>query len=140
MTTEDRTTSDERYEYLGKMRDRYVKAGHRERGRLLDEMEAVTGLHGKSLIQLLKGPLTRQPRAKQRGKVYQKDVTAVLRVAAARLDDPCAERLTPNLVWRAEPLVDHGEWTISESKPQQLAQISVSTVEHRLALIRQDQP
>jgi len=140
MTTEDRMTIDERYKYLRKMKTRYLKAGRKERGRLLDEMEAIAGLHRKSLVRLLKGPLTRQPRTRQRGKTYKEDVTAVLRVAAASLDAPCAERLTPNLVWLAEHLADHGELTVSESVLEQLAQISVSTVERRLAIIRQDQP
>jgi hypothetical protein len=140
MTTEDRMTIDECYKYLRKMKTRYLEADRRERGRLLDEMEAVTGKHRKSLIRLMKGPLTRQPRARQRNKTYQEDVTAVLRVAAACLDDPCAERLTPNLVWLAEHLADHGELTVSESTLEQLDQISVSTVERRLAIIRQDQP
>jgi hypothetical protein len=133
-------TIDERYKYLRKMKTRYLKAGRRERGRLLDEMETVTGLHRKSLIRLLKGSLTRQPRAKQRSKTYKEDVTAVLRVAAASLDYPCAERLTPNLVWLAEHLADHGELTVSASTLEQLAQISISTVERRLAILRQDQP
>ena len=133
-------TIDERYKYLRKMKTRYREADRKERGRLLDEMEAVTGLHRKSLIRLLKGPLTRRPRARQRSRTYKEEVTAVLRVAAASLDYPCAERLTPNLVWLAEHLVDHGELTVSESTLQQLAQISVSTVERRLSTIRQDQP
>jgi len=140
MTTEDRMTIDECYKYLRKMKTRYLEADRRERGRLLDEMEAVTGKHRKSLIRLMKGSLTRQPRARQRSKTYQEDVTTVLRVAAACLDDPCAERLTPNLVWLAEHLADHDELSVSESTLEQLGQISVSTVERRLAIIRQDQP
>jgi len=133
-------TIDERYKYLRTMKTRYLKAGRKERSQLLDEMEAVTGLHRKSLIRSLKGSLTRQPRARQRGKTYKEDVTAVLRVAAASLDYPCAERLAPNLVWLAEHLVNHGELTVSPSVLEQLAQISVSTVERRLSVIRQDQP
>jgi hypothetical protein len=43
-------------------------------------------------------------------------------------------------VWLAEHLTDHGELTISESTLEQLAQISVSTVERRLSTIRQDRP
>ena len=37
------------------MRKRYGKAGHGERGRLLDEFEQVTGYHRKSAILLLTG-------------------------------------------------------------------------------------
>jgi hypothetical protein len=42
MTTEDKMTIDERWKYLRVMSKRYVRAGQREKGQLLDEMEAVT--------------------------------------------------------------------------------------------------
>lgn len=133
-------TIDERYKYLRKMKTRYIKADRKERGQLLDEMEAVTGLHRKSLTRLLKSDLTRHPHRRKRSETYQEDVTDVLRVVAASLDHPCAERLTPNLVWLAEHLADHGELTVSESVLEQLEQISISTVARRLVIIRQDQP
>ncbi len=41
---------EEKYQYLRRMKKRYVKANRKERSRLLDEMEAYTGLHRKSLI------------------------------------------------------------------------------------------
>jgi len=61
MSTEDHMTIDERYKVLRRMRQRYRKANRIERGRLLDEMQAVTDLHRKSLIRPVKGSLTRKP-------------------------------------------------------------------------------
>ena len=49
MSTEDKMTINERRKYLGRMKKRYVKASRKERGYLLDEMEAVTEMHRKSL-------------------------------------------------------------------------------------------
>ena len=63
-------TIAERRKYLRTMKKRYVKAGRKERAQLLDEMEAVTGLHRKSLTQLMNGSLERKPRRKQRGRIY----------------------------------------------------------------------
>jgi hypothetical protein len=140
MTTEDQMTIDERLKYLRKMKTRYVNADRQERGRLLDEMEAVTGLHRKSLIRLLNGSLERQPRSRERGRTYGADVTTAIRVIAASLDHPCAERLTPNLKWMAEHLSRFGELEVSGTVIAQLAQISISTVERHLGAIRQDQP
>ena len=140
MTTEDQMTIDERYKYLRKMRARYVKADRRERGRLLDEMEAVTGLHRKSLIRRLNSRLERQPRSRERERTYGADVTAAIGVVAASLDYPCAERLTPNLRWMAEHLSKFGELEVSKTVLEQLERISISTVERRLETIRQDQP
>lgn len=60
MLKEEQMTINERRKYL-----RLIK-----RGCLLDEMEAVTGLHRKSLIRLLSGSLERNPRHKHRGRKY----------------------------------------------------------------------
>ena len=140
MTTEEEMTIDERFKYLRKMKARYIKADRKERGRLLDEMEAITGLHRKSLIRLLNGSLERQPRSSERQVTYGPEVTAAIRVIARSLDHPCAERLTPNLVWMAQQLHRHGELELSETVLAKLATISISTVERRLATIRQDEP
>jgi hypothetical protein len=140
MTTEDEMTIDERFKYLRKMKTRYVNADRQERGHLLDEMEAVTGLHRKSLIRRLTSSLERQPRRRERQKTYGADVTAAVRVIAQSLDHPCAERLTPNLAWMAQHLSQHGELQLSEAVLDKLTTISISTVERRLATIRQDQP
>jgi hypothetical protein len=140
MTTEDQMTIDERFKYLRKMKARYVKANRQERGRLLDEMEAVTGLHRKSLIRRVNSRLERQPRCRERERSYGAEVTVAIGVIAASLDYPCAERLTPNLKWMAEHLSKHGELEVSGSVLEQLEQISISTVERRLGVIRQDQP
>ncbi len=52
MTTDD-TTIDEVYKYLRKMRSAYAEADQTKKGRMLDDMERVTGRHRKSLIRLL---------------------------------------------------------------------------------------
>jgi len=59
---------------------------------LLDEMEAVTGMHRKSIIRLMKGRRGRKKRERERGKAYGTEVEDALRVIARSLDYPCAER------------------------------------------------
>ena len=65
MSDEKKMTIGERYKYLHQMKKRYDAADKQGRSQLLDEMEAVTGLHRKSLIQRMKGPLVgkRRPAA-----------------------------------------------------------------------------
>jgi hypothetical protein len=140
MSIEDRMTIDERRKYLRKMQERYLLAGRASRGQLLNEMQAVTGLHRKSLIRLMTGNLTRTPRRRQRGRVYGPDVDDAVRVIAESTDYICAERLTPNLTWLAKHLAAHGELTISAQILEQLDRISISSVERILARLRQDQP
>ena len=62
MSTDDRMTIDERRKYLRVMKKRYRQASKKGRGELLDEMEAVTDLHRKSLVRLMKGSLRRKHR------------------------------------------------------------------------------
>ena len=140
MTTEDEMTINERRKYLRKMKTRYSKATRQERGQLLDEMQAVTGLHRKSLVRLMSSSLERKSRTKQRGKTYDSEVSNAIRVISASLDYPCAERLTPNLVWLAEHLAAHDELQVSDRLLLLLKQVSISTVQRRLRTISQDQP
>jgi hypothetical protein len=109
MTTEDKMTIDERWKYLRTMKKRYLKAGRTEKGRLLDEMEAVTELHRKSLIRLMSSSLERKPRCRERAESYGPEVDDALRVIYESSDHICADRLTPNLVWMARHLAAQGE-------------------------------
>lgn len=140
MSTEEKMNINERRKYLRRMQALYAKAGRKERGRLLSDMEAVTELHRKSLIRLMNGDLERKPRRKQRGKVYKADVDHILCIIDESLDYICAERLTPALVKMAQHLAAHGELETTPMLLEQLEQISVSTVKRHLATIRRGQP
>lgn len=129
MSIEEKMSIDERRKYLHKMCIRYWQVSSRtERSKLLDEMEAVTELHRKSLLRLIHGDLVRKPRRKQRGKSYGAEVKAVVQVIAESLDFPCAERLHPALVWMAEHLSEHGELKVEPEVLEKLKQMSVSTL------------
>jgi hypothetical protein len=140
MSTEDEMNIDERRKYLRKMQKRYSKAGRKERGRLLDEMQAVTALSRNYLIESMHGDLKRKPRSRQRGCVYGPDVDNAIRIAWESLDYICAERLTPVLPDMARHLHAHGEMEIYPSLLDQLGEISISTVGRRLNRISQDRP
>jgi hypothetical protein len=102
-------------------------------------MEKVTGLDRKSLIRLLKSPLERKPRTKQRGRTYGADVDAAIGVVSATLHYPCAERFTPNLAWMAAHLATHQELGVSDALLEQLERISISTEGRRLRTMRPHQ-
>ncbi len=139
MKLEERMTIDERRKYLHKMRIRYWQTQDRKaRSQLLDEMEAVTELHRKSLLRLIHGDLARKPRRKQRGKIYGPPVKAIVQVVAESLDYPCAERLQPNLVWVAQHLEKFGEMTLSSEVLEKLSQISVSTLRRMLGAVSRE--
>ena len=140
MSDDEKMTIDEQRKYLRRMKKRYQKATRKGRGKLLDEMEAVTEKHRKSLIRLMNGSLNRKRRRKQRGRSYGAEVDDALRIIAESFDYICAERLQPNLVWMAEHLARHGEMRITDQLLTQLERISVSTVRRILKRVGQDQP
>ena len=140
VSTDDKMTIDEERKYLRRMKKRYVKADRDGRGKLLDEMEAVTGKHRKSLNRLMSGSLERKRRTKHRGPTYGPQVDEALRVIAESLDYVCPERLAGNLVWIAKHLSRHGEMKTSESLLEQLGQISISTLRRRLKRITPERP
>ncbi len=134
MATDEAMTIDERRKYLAKMRTRYRQATRQERSRLLTEMEAITGLHRKSLTRLMAQPsLRRVPRRTQRGSVYGPPVRRVVRIVWESLDCICAERLTPQLLATARHLATFGELALTPDLETPLARISESTVARMLA-------
>jgi hypothetical protein len=140
MAADDEMTIDERRKYLRQMQKRYRKASRKGQKELLDEMEAVTHFHRKSLTRLMNGDLARKPRSRQRGRTYGIEVVRALKIIAESFDYLCAERLRPNLVWMAEHLSAHGELELSPDLLGQLGKISVSTVRRMLDKISQDEP
>jgi hypothetical protein len=132
--------TDEMYKYLRRQRPYYEQASRKGKGQLLNEMERITGRHRKVLIRLLKGPLQRRPRQRQRGRTYQADFDAVLRIIYESYDGICAERLQPTLLELAEQLAGHDEVVLTPKLRAQLEQVGLTTVRERLRMFRQDEP
>jgi hypothetical protein len=73
MPTEEQMTVNERRKYLKLMKPLYQQAKRGERSRLLSDMQEVTGLHRKSLLQLLHASsLARKKRTTPRKRTYGK--------------------------------------------------------------------
>ena len=109
MSEKDEMSIDERRKYLHKMWGRYRDASKQEKGKLLDEMEYVTGMNRKSIIRILNGRLSRKKRNRERGPTYGADVIKIVREISKALDHPCAERLKPNLVYMAKHMENHDQ-------------------------------
>jgi hypothetical protein len=129
MPSEEQMTVSERRKYLKLMKARYVGAKRGERGRLLSEMQKVTGLHRKSLTRLMHGAsLERRKRQTPRPRQYGLEVERVIvRVWESR-DYICAERLTPGLLKMAQHLARFEPLDMTGQVKKQLATISRATV------------
>jgi len=132
MATLETMTIEERYKYLRLVQARYRQADRETKKRLLDEMEAVTGLHRKSLIRRLQGSLIQKSRARERTVSYGAEVDTALGVIWEALDYVCAERLQPSLVSTGALLAQHEELHWSPSLAARLARISISSVQRHL--------
>jgi len=133
---------NERRKYLKLVAPRYAKAGRAERSRLLTEVEAVSGLHRKSLLRLLHAPsLERAPQRRRVGRrTYGPAVGDVVRVVWESLDYVCAERLTPALLTTAQQLAQWEELVLTPELETQLAAISRATVQRLLQRFQLDTP
>jgi len=142
MPGEESMSVDERRKYLKLVAPRYVEARRKERSALLSEMSAVTGLHRKSLIRLLRGPtLERRVRkARLRRRRYGAAVSDVVRVVWESLDYICAERLTPVLLSTARHLARWNEVTMTQEVEEALGSISRATVQRMVQRYRVDSP
>lgn len=132
MATLEAMRIDERYQYLRRMQSHYRQADRQTKKELLDQMEAFTGLHRKSLIRLMNSNLTRKPRLRERGRTYGPEVDEALMVIWEALDYVCPARLQPNLVSTGELLAAHGELALGPYLATQLEKISISTVRRHL--------
>jgi hypothetical protein len=107
MPNEKKRTVDERRKYLRLIRKRYLRASKHEHGGLLDQMEAVTRLHRKSLIRLMGGSLERKPRRRQRRRTSRLEVEQAVAAISESRDHARAEGLQPTLVEAATRLALH---------------------------------
>jgi hypothetical protein len=129
-------------EYAAVQRDRYLRARRREKQRLLDEVVAVTGIHRKAAIRLLRRPPrlgSSRPRS-GRPRCYGPPVAAAAQVlweAAGRIGAPRLQPFVPELLDR---LVQCGELGVSSDVDKLLRQASAATLGRLLAPARATWP
>ena len=141
MATEERMDVNERFKYLRMMKKRYEGADRKTKGRLLDEMQMITGLTRKHLITRMNGPgLHRRKRRRERSRHYGEDVGEAIAIIADTLDWICAERLKPGLPQMAKQLAAFGEMEVDEELLAKLECISISTVRRIVQRVQPEGP
>jgi hypothetical protein len=118
------------------MARRYVKAPKAEKGRMLDELCALTGWtrrHARRALGEATAP--RPPTGARRGRprIYGEDVLAALRKVWATLDGPAGKRLAPFLPEVVEALCRHEELELHPEVRTRLLSISAATIDRLLA-------
>jgi len=122
-------------EYAAALRERYLAAAKKEKGRILNEFCRTTGLHRKAAIRLLRGrPRRGGPPRRKKGRPvrYGPEVLAPLRQvweASDRLSGKLLVAIMKDLVASLER---HGELLLAPGLRQALCSMSAATIDRRL--------
>ena len=120
-------------EYTEAVRERYMRASKKEKGRVLDEFTAVVGCQRKSAIRLLRGrKQSWAGRRRGRPRRYGHEVARVLKMAWEATDRLCSKRLHPFLPELIPVLRRHGDSFISAEVADELCRMSPSTMDRLL--------
>ena len=121
-------------EYIERMQERYGRAGRVERGRLLDEIVAVTGYHRKSATRLMARIRSGRVQRKGRGRPrrYGPEVEEALREVWEMSDRLCGRRLAPFMGELVSRLQAWEALRLSQDIVEQLNMMSASTIDRLL--------
>jgi hypothetical protein len=121
-------------QYANCQRERYMKATKKEKGRILDEVMAVTGYHRKAAVRLLRGR-RREGRGGPPGRpvIYGDEVAALARLVYEASGGIGAKRLHPFVPELAARLEALGELKATPQASILLRQASPATLERLLA-------
>jgi len=116
---------------------RYAEADRHERGRILDELTSLTGLHRKHAARLLRGGNTgRRHDARPERRVYDDAVREALVVIWEASDRVCGKRLRPLVPILVEAMERHGHLQLAGEVRTSLLSMSAATIDRALRDIR----
>src|SRR5262245_24871989 len=126
-----------RREVVSAVAERYRSVGRGEKGRILDELTAVTGWHGKHAVRTLRAKLRTQagetvPR-KQRYDAAIRDAVTALWEASDRM---CGKRLKVMILALLPALERHGRLTLSGNERALLLSVSAATIDRMLVDVK----
>jgi hypothetical protein len=126
-----------RREVLSAVAERYRLAGRGEKGRILDELTAVTGWHRKHAVRALRrhgtaGTEERRSRKRKYDATIQDAVTALWEAS----DRVCGKRLKVMIPALLPALERHGRLTLSRNERALLLSVSAATIDRMLVEVK----
>jgi len=125
----------ERRAVTKQMARRYAKAPKKEKGRMLDELCALTGWSRRHAIRALAQTIHPPKRSERppRPRLYGPEVLGPLRVVWATLNGPAGKRLAPFMAEIVSALERCGELELTPEVRDKLLRISAATIDRLLA-------
>jgi len=126
-----------RDELVQAVSERYGRASREERGRILDEFAAVTGLHRKHAVRLLRGGASDRRCGLRPGRrVYDVAVREALIVVWEASDRVCGKRLRPLVPLLIDAMERHGHLQLAPEVRGGLLAMSAATIDRALREVR----
>jgi len=112
---------------------RYASSRRKERGRILDEFVAVSGLHRKHAMRLLRAGLPgRRSGPRPARRLYNEAVREALIVLWEASDRVCGKRLRPLMPLLVEAMERHGHLHLAAEVRAGLLAMSAATIDRAL--------
>jgi hypothetical protein len=129
-----------KHELAAALQGRYVKAGRKEKGQILDEFVAATGYHRKWALGLLRqGPPAARRGRGGRPRVYSAVVVGALRQVWEASGELCGKRLAPLVSELVPALEAEGALGVEPAVRDHLLPMSAATMDRRLRPYRLQQ-
>ncbi len=126
-----------RDELVAAVSERYGRGGRGERGRILDEFTALTGLHRKHAVRLLReGAPSRRPGPRPGRRVYDVAAREALIVVWEASDRVCGKRLRPLVPLLIEAMERHGHLQLAPEVRSGLLSMSAATIDRALREVK----
>jgi len=132
-----RLSTPTRRELVAAASRRYSDANRQERGRILDELTSLTGLHRKHAARLLRGGGGRARHdSRPQRRVYDDTVREALVVLWEASDRVCGKRLRPLVPILLEAMERHGHLQLDSDVRNGLLSMSAATIDRALRMVR----
>lgn len=117
---------------------RYASSSRQKRGRILDEFVAVSGLHRKHAMRLLRaGRPGRRSGPRPGRRIYNDAVREALIVIWEASDRVCGKRLRPVVPILVDAMERHGHLQLASEVRAGLLAMSAATIDRALREIRE---
>jgi hypothetical protein len=126
-----------RREVVSAVAERYRSAGRREKGRVLDELTAVTGWHRKHAVRALRAkPPTQAAATVPRKRRYNAAIRDAVTALWEASDRVCGKRLEVMIPALLPALERHGRLTLSRNERALVLSASAATIDRMLVDVK----